>query len=74
MQSPVDTIRGIYEHFSMEFGAEDEERIRSYLASKPRGKHGRHAYRVQDLDIDIARERDRFRAYQDRYAIPSEAS
>ena len=74
MESPVETLRGIYEHFSMEFGAQDEGRIRSYLASKPRGKHGRHAYRVEDLDIDVARERDRFRAYQARYGVPSEAA
>ena len=74
MQTPVDTLRGIYEHFSMEFGAEDDERIRSYLASKPRAKHGRHAYRVEDLNVDAAQERDRFRAYQQRYSVPSETS
>jgi len=74
MQSPVDTLRGIYEHFSMDFGPEDEERTRVYLASKPRGKHGQHAYRVEDLDIDIEEERARFRAYQQRYDVPSEAS
>jgi hypothetical protein len=58
----------------MDFGAEDEEGIRSYLASKPRGKHGRHAFRVEDLDTDVALKRDRFRAYQDRYSIPLESA
>ena len=73
MQSPVDTLRGIYEQFSMDFDRKDEERTLAYLASKPRGKHGEHAYRVEDLDIDIDEERARFRAYQRRYDVPSEA-
>jgi hypothetical protein len=72
MERPIDVLRGIYEQFSMEFGAEDEERIRSYLAAKPRGKHGRHEYRIEDLDVDVAQERERFRAYQERYSVPSE--
>jgi len=72
MERPIDVLRGIYEQFSMEFGAEDEERIRSYLAAKPRGKHGRHEYRIEDMDVDVAQERERFRAYQERYSIPSE--
>ena len=46
--------------------------MRAYLADKPQGKHGAHSYSFRDLDLDLATERARFRAYQERFDIPSE--
>ena len=33
---------------------EATDRMRSYLAAKPRGRHGAHGYRVEDLGLDHA--------------------
>lgn len=72
MTRPIETLRSIYEKFSVSFGREQEDRIRAYLAAKPRGKYGRHEYRIEDLGVDVAEERARFRAYQDRFSVESE--
>lgn len=72
MSRPIETLRSIYEKFSVSFGREQEDRIRAYLAAKPRGKYGRHEYRIEDLGVDVAEERARFRAYQDRFSVESE--
>ncbi len=72
MKDPAEVLKNVYEHFSLDFGLEHEERIRSYLAAKPRGKHGRHEYRLEDMGVSISHERERFRAYQDRYSVVSE--
>jgi hypothetical protein len=72
MREPVAAVRGVYEKFSMPFEAEHEERIRSYLAAKPRAKHGRHEYKIDALGVDVARERERFRGYQNRFSVESE--
>ena len=69
---PIETLRSIYEKFSIGFGKQQEDRIRTYLDSKPRDKYGRHEYRVEDLGVDVAEERARFRAYQDRFSVESE--
>jgi hypothetical protein len=72
MERPIETVRSVYDAFSMEFTKDHAERIRLYLAAKPRGKHGRHEYRVEDLGVDVAQERERFRAYQERFSVASE--
>ena len=72
MSRPIDTLRGVYEHFGMEWTAAHEERIAAYLAAKPRAKHGRHEYRIEDLGVDIAKERERFKGYQSRFSVESE--
>ena len=72
MNRPIETLRSIYEKFSIGFGKQQEDRIRTYLDSKPRDKYGRHEYRVEDLGVDVAEERARFRAYQDRFSVESE--
>jgi hypothetical protein len=72
MRQPIEVLRGIYEKYSVSFGREQEDRIRAYLAAKPRGKYGRHEYRLEDLGVDVAEERARFRAYQERFSVESE--
>ncbi len=72
MSRPVETLRNVYEKFSIGFGKPEEDRIRAYLAAKPRGKYGRHEYRIEDLGVDVAEERARFSAYQQRFAVESE--
>jgi hypothetical protein len=72
MSRPIETLRSIYEKFSVSFGRQQEDRIRAYLAAKPRGKYGRHEYRIEDLGVDVAEERARFRAYQERFSVESE--
>jgi hypothetical protein len=71
-QDPFGTIRGIYEHFGVSYSAEAEARMRTYLAAKPKDKHGAHQYAFEDTGFDLETERRRFAAYQERYRVPSE--
>jgi len=72
MEQPFETLRGIYEYFGWDYTAEAEARMRSYLENKPRGKFGRHFYSFHDLGLDLETERARYRAYQERFDVPSE--
>jgi hypothetical protein len=69
---PIETIAALYAHFEMRFSAEAEARMRAYLTAKPKGKHGAHRYDFSATGFSKDAERERFRAYQERYAVASE--
>ena len=74
LADPFGTIAKAYAHFGIEYTEEAERRMRDYLASKPQGKHGAHGYSFDDLGLDRDTERGRFRAYQERFDVPSEVT
>jgi hypothetical protein len=47
--------------------------MRRFLAENPADKHGRHGYSLRASGLDPETERRRYRPYQERFAIPSEA-
>jgi hypothetical protein len=69
MDDPMGCIGGIYDHFGMTLSGEAQRRMRAYLEAKPKGKFGRHHYRV---DERRARDRALFRRYQAYYGVPDE--
>ena len=71
LTDPVAAIGKIYRAFDMEFDDAAAERIRNYLAFKPKHKHGRHRYTPMDA-AQIAENRPYFRRYQERYGVPDE--
>ena len=73
MRDPIATIAGIYARFGIAFSAEAESRMRRYLAAKPKGRHGAHQYAFAGGDAERDAERRRFRDYQQRYGVASEA-
>ena len=73
MRDPIATIARVYERFGIAFSAEAESRMRSYLAAKPKGRHGAHHYEIAPAGAESDAERRRFRDYQQRYGVPSEA-
>ena len=46
--------------------------IRDHLAVRPKDARGVHRYSLADTGLDPARERARFRRYQDRFDVPDE--
>jgi hypothetical protein len=72
VRDPARAVEAIYRRFGLDFRPELAERLRGYLASKPRGKHGAHRYEFGALGRDAGAERERFRSYQERYGVPSE--
>jgi hypothetical protein len=69
MDDPLGCIEHIYGHFGMTLQAPAKRRMREYLATKPKGKFGRHGYEV---DEQRARDRPLFRRYQECYDVPDE--
>ncbi|NND68572.1 MAG: sulfotransferase, partial [Halioglobus sp.] len=69
MEDPLVCIERTYAHFGMELTEAARSRMVAYLADKPRGKFGAHAYEV---DAARASERALFRRYQEAYAVPDE--
>lgn len=72
VRDPAGALARIYERFGLAFAPELGERVRAYVASKPRGKHGAHQYDFAALGRDAGSERERFRSYQQRFGVPSE--
>ena len=72
VEDPARAAKHIYDGLGMSFDAEDAERVRHYLAYKPKHKFGAHQYRAMSAD-QVARNRPHFKRYQDRYNVPDEA-
>lgn len=70
MDAPLDCIEQIYRHFDMPLSEATRAAMATYLAAKPRGKFGAHAYTV---DASRAAERKLFARYQRHYNVPDEA-
>ena len=72
MREPIATIRAIYAQLDLPLSDAIAERMRDYLAAKPRGAHGEHGYALEDFGIDPGRLRARYAAYVERFAVPLE--
>ena len=68
----IGMVRRIYEHFGLVLSLDAEERMRRFLAANPKDKHGVHSYAIEDTGLDPATERERYRAYQQRFGVESE--
>lgn len=71
MEDPVGAVERIYRAVGLAFDEAVAERIRSYLAFKPKHKHGAHVYDTFTGE-QAAKMRPFFRRYQDRYGVPNE--
>jgi hypothetical protein len=72
MRDPVEAIRRVYERIGRPFEQEHAERIRTYLANKPKGKHGTHHYDVADWGYTKEEVREKTRAYVEAYDVALE--
>ncbi|MGO9507107.1 MAG: sulfotransferase, partial [Mycobacterium sp.] len=71
MKDPWATIGDIYAKLGRELKPDAAQRMRDFLAAHP-GDGGRGRYTWSDTGLDAAEVRDRVRAYQERYAVPTE--
>ena len=70
MNDPLAVVRRIYRHFDLPLSTEAVERMRSYLATNPKDRHGRHVYSLAQFGLDPDVERARYREYWDRWHTP----
>ena len=71
MDNPWATIGGVYQALGRELRPDTAARMREFLAAHP-SDGGRGRYTWSDTNLDADEVRDRVRAYQERYAVPTE--
>jgi len=70
---PLATIGALYDQLGMVLTADAEARMRAFLAANPGdGGGGGHRYTFADTGLDVDELRERSRAYQEHFGVPSE--
>jgi hypothetical protein len=72
LRDPVETLRAAYARMGRSFGAEHAERVRRYLAEKPKGKFGTHRYTAAEWGFDAAELRTRLAPYIEHFGVELE--
>jgi len=72
MRDPVASLRATYDGLGLEWPAGHETAVRDYLRSKPRAKHGEHAYSLADVGLDPESVAASFDPYVRHYGLEPE--
>jgi hypothetical protein len=74
VRDPVGVVAGLYEHFGEDLSTQAEAAMRRYVAEHPKGEHGRHEYRLDELGLDAGALEERLGAYRRRFDIAHEGT
>lgn len=72
VRDPVGTVGDVYAALGWPFEAGAAEAVAEFARGKPKGARGEHRYSLEDVGLDAARERERFRFYGDHYGVQNE--
>lgn len=72
MRDPVATLRAAYEKMERPFTDAHAERVRRYLAGKPKGKFGTHHYTPEEWGFTAAGLREKLAPYVERFSVAFE--
>jgi hypothetical protein len=72
IDDPIATVRRIYRRYDEEVSPLHERRMAVWMRSRTPETTGRHIYDPADFGWSYDALADRFREYQDRYAVPRE--
>ena len=70
MADPIGEMRKLYDRFDEPFTDAAEQAMRRFLDGNPQGKHGRHAYSLEEYGLSKALVRERFADYCRDFGIP----
>lgn len=73
MRDPVATVRAVYDRIGRAWPDDFADRIRGYLATKPKAVHGVHQYGLADFDIDEADLAERYAPYVAHFGVERES-
>lgn len=72
IEDPVAAIEKIYDQAGLAWPEGHAERIRTYLRDKPKGKHGKHQYSLEEYGIDPSAVDAAYSRYVERYGVRAE--
>jgi hypothetical protein len=72
MADQMGVLRRVYELAGVELTDDTERLLGAAIDDRPRGRHGRVAYRMADVGIDPIERRAALRPYQERFDVPDE--
>jgi hypothetical protein len=70
---PLGVARRIYGHFGLPLGPSAQAALAAHVDANPKGKHGRHAYALEEWGLAPDAVRERFKAYSERFGLGTDA-
>lgn len=72
MDDPATAVRQVYDRLGLPWPDGHDQAIENYLASKPKGKFGKHEYTFEQYGLDATQLRDEYAPYVEHYSITEE--
>jgi hypothetical protein len=69
LHRPLDVIEDLYSHFGFELHESIRGQMQRYLDKRPRYKHGRHRYSLEQFGLASDELAEDFRAYRERFGL-----
>ena len=73
VDDPLGVARRIYTHFGLPLGRAEQAALAAHVAANPKGKHGSHAYALEEWGLNAHAVRERFKAYSERFGLGTDA-
>jgi hypothetical protein len=73
LNRPLDVIEELYGHFGFEWSLDVRNRMHTYLQNRPREKHGKHSYTLEEFGLSREEHGPLFAEYCQRFGVKSEA-
>ena len=73
LETPLEVIEELYRHFGFEWNAALRHRMHSYLQNRPREKHGKHRYTLEDFGLSRELHGPLFADYCERFGLTGAA-
>jgi hypothetical protein len=74
VEDPLGVARRIYAHFGLALPALARAAMQAHVDANPKGKHGRHAYALEEWGLSAEAVRERFRPYSERFGLAGEGA
>ena len=73
LNRPLEVIEELYGHFGFEWSLDVRNRMHTYLQNRPREKHGKHSYTLEEFGLSREEHGPLFAEYCQRFGVKSEA-
>ena len=73
VEDSLGVARRIYAHFRLPLSKATEAAMQAHVRENPQGKHGRHAYALEEWGISAGAVRERFASYIERFGLGGES-